>query len=98
MKAIHPHFKYHNDNWVIQHLTIMHLFTMNKKYQQAGIDPDVEIEHEYFKCKTHAEAWREGHLTKRRRLGVINTPKVYTSILSSLGLLTANHGLFPPCR
>src|SRR5260370_18618284 len=77
MKAIHPCFKYHNDNWVIQHLTIMHLFTMNKKYQQAGINPDIEIERKYFKCKTQAEAQREGHLTKRRRLGVVNTPKVH---------------------
>lgn len=48
MQEHHPRFLYHEANWLIRHIAISHLVSMNRKFRKLGVDPDVRVYQQYL--------------------------------------------------
>ena len=48
MQELHPRFLYHEDDWILRHMTISRLATTTKKFKRMVEDPDIEIHHGYM--------------------------------------------------
>jgi len=48
MQMLHPRFLYHEEDWVLRHITINHLAAMSKKFKRMAEDPNVEIHCQYL--------------------------------------------------
>lgn len=51
MQEHHPRFRYHEANWLIRHIAISHLISMNRKFRRMGVDPDVKVYQQYLERK-----------------------------------------------
>ncbi len=51
MQEHHPRFLYHDANWLIRHMAISHLSSLNRKFRKLGVDPDISVYQQYLEKK-----------------------------------------------
>ena len=104
MQDHHPHFLFHEGNWLIRHLAISHLTNMNRKFRKMGADPDLAAYHAYLSNKTAPPSAPQASKTPRpvqtgserptTSSRVLNVPNIATN--ASLQNPPSNLGLIEP--